>query len=367
MSATVGVAFSANLLTLYLFYEMLSLSTYPLVTHKQDAEARSAGRKYLTYLLGTSVALTLPAMILIYTLTGTLDFTVGGILAGKADASTVSILLVLLVFGFAKAAVMPLHGWLPAAMVAPTPVSSFLHGVAVVKVGVFSILRMVFFVFGTGLLADLNLGMVLTTLASVTVLAASLVALTQDNLKRRLAYSTIGQLSYMILGAGMLTAAGMTGGLLHLSMHAFGKITLFLCAGAIYVAAHKSNISEMDGLGRRMPVTYAAFFMASVSIIGMPPMGGFLSKWSMVIGAIDGGQLLLVAVILISSLLNAAYFFPIVYRGFFARAEGENGREEIREAPVLCLVPLSVTALFCLVLFLWPTLALELIQRVVSP
>lgn len=367
MSATVGVAFSANLLTLYLFYEMLSLSTYPLVTHKQDAEARSAGRKYLTYLLGTSVALTLPAMILIYTLTGTLDFTVGGILAGKADASTVALLLVLLVFGFAKAAVMPLHGWLPAAMVAPTPVSSFLHGVAVVKVGVFSILRMVFFVFGTGLLADLNLGAVLTTLASVTVLAASLVALTQDNLKRRLAYSTIGQLSYMILGAGMLTAAGMGGGLLHLSMHAFGKITLFLCAGAIYIAAHKSNISEMDGLGRRMPVTYAAFFLASLSIIGMPPLGGFLSKWSLVIGAIDGGQLLLVAVILVSSLLNAAYFFPIVYRGFFARAAGENVREEIREAPVLCLVPLSVTALFCLGLFLWPSLVLQLIQLVVSP
>jgi len=367
MSATIGVAFSANLLTLYLFYEMLSLSTYPLVTHKQDAEARSAGRKYLTYLLGSSVALTLPAMILIYTLTGTLEFTAGGILAGKADASTVSILLVLLVFGFAKAAVMPLHGWLPAAMVAPTPVSSFLHGVAVVKVGVFSILRMVFFVFGTGLLADLNLGAVLTSLASVTIIGASLVALTQDNLKRRLAYSTIGQLSYMILGAGMLNAAGMAGGLLHLSMHAFGKITLFLCAGAIYVAAHRSNISEMDGLGRRMPVTYAAFFLASLSIIGMPPLGGFLSKWSMVVGAVEGGRLLLVAVILVSSLLNAAYFFPIVYRGFFARAAEGGGQEEIREAPVLCLIPLGVTALFCLVLFLWPTLALELIRRVVSP
>ena len=366
MSATIGVAFSANLLTLYLFYEMLSLSTYPLVTHKQDAEARSAGRKYLTYLLGTSVALTLPAMILIYTLTGTLDFTAGGILVGKADASTVSLLLVLLIFGFAKAAVMPLHGWLPAAMVAPTPVSSFLHGVAVVKVGVFSILRMVFFVFGTGLLADLNLGVVLTTLASVTIIVASLMALTQDNLKRRLAYSTIGQLSYMILGAGMLTAAGMTGGLLHLSMHAFGKITLFLCAGAIYIAAHKSNISEMDGLGRRMPVTYGAFFLASLSIIGMPPLGGFLSKWSLVVGAIDGGQLLLVAVVLVSSLLNAAYFFPIVYRGFFAVAADGTGREEIREAPLLCLIPLSITALFCLALFLWPSVLLQLIQMVVS-
>lgn len=367
IAATIGVAFSENLLTLYLFYEMLSLSTYPLVTHKQDAEARASGRRYLTYLLGSSVALLLPAMILTYTLAGTLDFTAGGILSGRLDASTAAVLLVLFVFGFAKAAVMPMHAWLPAAMVAPTPVSSFLHGVAVVKVGVFSILRIVFFVFGTDLLAEMHLGVILTALASVTVLGASLVALTQDNLKRRLAYSTIGQLSYMILGAGMLTSAGMTGGLLHLSMHAFGKITLFLCAGAIYIAAHKSNISEMDGLGRRMPVTYAAFFLASLSIIGMPPLGGFLSKWSLVVGAIDGGQLLLVAVVLVSSLLNAAYFFPIVYRGVFARAAGENGREEIREAPLLCLVPLSVTALFCLALFIWPSLALELIQKVVSP
>jgi len=367
IAATIGVAFSENLLTLYLFYEMLSLSTYPLVTHKQDAEARASGRRYLTYLLGSSVALLLPAMILTYILAGTLDFTTGGILSGRIDASTAAVLLVLFVFGFAKAAVMPMHAWLPAAMVAPTPVSSFLHGVAVVKVGVFSILRIVFFVFGTDLLAELHLGVILTALASVTVLGASLVALTQDNLKRRLAYSTIGQLSYMILGAGMLTAAGMTGGLLHLSMHAFGKITLFLCAGAIYIAAHKSNISEMDGLGRRMPVTYAAFFLASLSIIGMPPLGGFLSKWSLVVGAIDGGRLLLVAVVLVSSLLNAAYFFPIVYRGFFAAAADGTGRETVREAPLLCLVPLSVTALFCLALFVWPSLALELIQKVVSP
>ncbi len=367
ISATIGVAFSANLFTLYLFYEILSLSTYPLVTHKQDGEARSSGRKYLTYLLGASVAFALPAMVLTYTLAGTLDFTAGGILAGKADAPTLALLLVLFVFGFAKAAVMPLHAWLPAAMVAPTPVSSFLHGVAVVKVGVFSILRIVFFIFGPALLGDLNLGSVLTILASITILVASLVALTQDNLKRRLAYSTVGQLSYMILGAGMLTTAGMTGGLLHLSMHAFGKITLFLCAGAIYIAAHKSNISEMDGLGRRMPFTYLAFFLASLSIIGMPPLGGFLSKWNLVIGAFDGGQLLLVVVVLISSLLNAAYFFPIVYRGFFAPAANSQGLEEIREAPLLCVIPLCLTALISLLLFFCPSLFLRLIQLVLNP
>jgi len=368
ISSTIGVAFAANLFTMYLFYEMLSLSTYPLVTHEQNAEARSSGRKYLTYILGTSIGFALPAMLLTYTLAGTLDFTQGGILAGKADGETVALLLVLFVFGFAKAGVMPFHGWLPAAMVAPTPVSSFLHGVAVVKVGVFSILRVVFFILGPGFLAELNLGVVLTTLASVTIIVASLVALTQDNLKRRLAYSTIGQLSYMLLGAGMLSVAGMGGGLLHIAMHAFGKITLFLCAGAIYVASHKKYISEMDGLGRRMPITYLAFFLASLSIIGMPPLGGFLSKWNLVIGAIEANQMLLVVVLLVSSLLNAAYFFPIVYRGFFVVPANPDGAAEgIREAPLLCVLPLSITAICSLLLFFWPGVLLRLVQLVVAP
>lgn len=367
ISSTIGVAFAANLFTMYLFYEMLSLSTYPLVTHEQNAEARASGRKYLTYILGTSIGLALPAMLITYILAGTLDFTTGGILAGKADAPTVALLLVLFVFGFAKAGVMPFHGWLPAAMVAPTPVSSFLHGVAVVKVGVFSILRVVFFILGPGFLADLNLGVVLTTLASVTIIVASLIALTQDNLKRRLAYSTVGQLSYMLLGAGMLSVSGMSGGLLHIAMHAFGKITLFLCAGAIYVVTHKKYISEMDGLGRRMPITYLAFFVASLSIIGMPPLGGFLSKWNLVIGAIEAQQLLLVVVLLVSSLLNAAYFFPIVYRGFFVLPADTDANVGIKEAPLLCVLPLSVTALCSLLLFFCPSVFLRLVQLAVSP
>jgi len=359
ISATIGVAFAANLLTLYLFYEMLSLSTYPLVTHEQTAEAKASGRKYLTYILGTSIGLALPAMLVVYVLTGTLDFTVGGILAGKASAGTLGLLLVMFLFGFAKAGLMPFHGWLPAAMVAPTPVSSFLHGVAVVKAGVFSILRVIFHIFGPGQLVQADIGWIVTTLASVTLLVASLVALTQDSLKRRLAYSTIGQLSYMVLGAGMVSAIGMTGGILHIAMHAFGKITLFFCAGAIYVAAHKKYISQMDGLGRRMPITYLAFFFGSLSIIGMPPLGGFISKWNLAIGAIDGGQLILLVVLLASSLLNAFYFFPIVYRGFFLPAtDGEA--EGIKEAPLCCLVPLTITAICSLVLFFWPSIFLQL-------
>ncbi|MEZ4601163.1 MAG: monovalent cation/H+ antiporter subunit D family protein [Syntrophotaleaceae bacterium] len=362
ISATIGVAFAANLLTLYLFYEVLSLSTYPLVTHEQNGEARVSGRKYLTYILGTSIGLVLPAMVVIYSLTGTLDFTAGGILAGKASPQILALLLVLFLFGFAKAALMPMHGWLPAAMVAPTPVSSFLHGVAVVKVGVFSILRVIIDIFGPDLLRDLDFGMLITTVASVTILAASLVALTQDNLKRRLAYSTVGQLSYMVLGAGMLTAAGMSGGLLHIAMHAFGKITLFFCAGAIYVASHKKYISEMDGLGRRMPVTYGAFLLGSLSIIGMPPLGGFISKWNLLLGAIGSGQMVLVLVLLTSSLLNAAYFLPIVYRGFFAESQSES-IAEVREAPLFCLIPLVITALLSLVLFFFPGILLQLVRQ----
>jgi multicomponent Na+:H+ antiporter subunit D len=359
ISATLGVAFAGNLLTMYLFYEMLSLSTYPLVTHEQNAEARTSGRKYLTYILGTSIGLALPAMLITYSVAGTLDFTSGGILAGKASPELLALLVVLFLFGFAKAGLMPFHGWLPAAMVAPTPVSSFLHGVAVVKAGVFSIFRIIFDILGPETLQSADLGSLITYIASVTLLIASMVALTQDSLKRRLAYSTIGQLAYMVLGAGMLSAIGMLGGVMHLAMHAFGKITLFFCAGAIYVASKKKNISQMDGLGRRMPITYLAFFLGSLSIIGMPPLGGFISKWNLLIGAVEGDQLVLIVVLLISSLLNAAYFFPIVYRGFFVPAADGEG-DGIKEAPFFCLVPLSVTALVSLALFFYPDTLLEL-------
>lgn len=366
IAATIGVAFAANLLTLYLFYEMLSLATYPLVTHERNGEARSSGRRYLTYILGTSIGLVLPAMLITYATTGTLDFTAGGIFAGQASFATLTLFLVLFVLGFAKAAIMPMHGWLPAAMVAPTPVSSFLHGVAVVKVGVFSILRVVLHIFGPDLLRNLDLGVIITSLASVTVLVASLVALTQDNLKRRLAYSTIGQLSYMVLGAGMLSAAGMTGGLLHIAMHAFGKITLFFCAGAIYVASHKKYISEMDGLGRRMPVTYGAFLLGALSIIGMPPLGGFISKWHLLTGAIETGQIILLLVLLVSSFLNAAYFLPIVYRGFFAEAPRLATVAAVEEAPLFCLIPLVTTALVSAGLFFFPGLLLQLVRQTLA-
>jgi len=362
LSATIGVAFSANLFTLYLFYEMLSFATYPLVAHHQDQEARSSGRKYLLYIVGASIALVLPAMLICYNLTGTLEFSKQGIFTGTEPKATMTVLLLMLVFGFAKAGIMPFHSWLPAAMVAPTPVSALLHAVAVVKVGVFSVVRVLTGVFGIDLLARLNLGTIICYIAAFTIITASLIALSQDGLKRRLAFSTIGQLSYIVLGVALLSPKGMIGGMTHIAMHAFGKITLFFCAGAIFVATGKKNISEMVGIGRRMPVTMVAFFIGSLSVIGLPPTGGFFSKWYLVQGTLQADQWPMLVVLLSSSLLNAAYFFPIVYKAFFCTPEEAMFENKIEEAPIWCVVPLVVTAAGSIALFFYPTLFLKLAE-----
>ncbi len=367
LSATIGVAFAGNLLTMYLFYEMLSLATYPLVTHHQDHEARSSGRKYLLYIVGTSIGLVLPAMLICYDLAGTLEFGTQGFLAGTgASKSLMAVLLVLLIFGFAKAAIMPFHSWLPAAMVAPTPVSALLHAVAVVKVGVFSVVRVITEVFGTDLLFSLNFSPIILFFASATILVGSLIALSQDNLKRLLAFSTIAQLSYIVLGVGLLSPLGMTGGMLHIAMHAFGKITLFFCAGAIFVATGKKNISEMIGIGRRMPVTMGAFFIASLSITGVPPGGGFISKWYLVLGALQAQQVAVLVVLLVSSFLNACYFLPIVYKAFFCPPKEVMFKGGFQEAPVFCVVPLVITAVISIILLLFPQPFLQLATMTVQ-
>jgi len=362
LSSTIGAAFSANLLTLYLFYEILSLSTYPLVTHHQDREALASGRKYLVYILGTSIGLVLPAMILTYNIAGTLEFAQSGVFGAGISQPMATVLLLVFLFGFAKAAVFPLHGWLPAAMVAPTPVSALLHAVAVVKVGAFSIVRVVTGIFGFDLLASFNLGYVIALIASVTIILGSLVALSQDELKRRLAFSTVSQLSYIVLGVGLLTPYGLVGGVLHIVMHALGKITLFFCAGAIMVATGKKHISEMDGIGKTMPWTMGAFFIGSLSIIGLPPCGGFISKWYLVLGTLQKQSFLLMTVILASSLLNAAYFLPIVYRAFFLEPKDPSLIPPSNIEPVRCVVPLVITGIGSIVLFFWPDVFIRLIE-----
>ena len=357
LSATIGVAFAGNLFTLYLFYEMLSLSTFPLVTHHQDKEARGGGRKYLTYLLATSIGFALPAMIITYVTTGTLEFNSAGIFAADTSPVLLTSMLLLFVFGFAKAGIMPFHSWLPGAMVAPTPVSALLHAVAVVKVGVFSIVRVFTGIFGLETMANLELNTIVCVIASFTVLVSSLIALSQDNLKRRLAFSTIGQLSYIILGVGLASKLGAQGGMLHIAMHAFGKITLFFCAGAIFVATGKKYISEMVGIGRRMPFTMTAFLLGSFSVIGLPPAGGLISKLLMLFGALDAGMSWVVAVYLLSSLLNAAYFLPIAYKAFFcSEEEALFPKGEVKEAPLACFVPPVITAAISVLLFFCPWL-----------
>ncbi len=352
LSATLGVAFAGNLLTLYLFYELLSLATWPLVTHHQDKDARTGGRTYLSYLLGTSVCFALPALIFCYVKTsGDMNFADGGFLTADIGYTGGVVLLLMFAFGFSKAGMMPFHSWLPGAMVAPTPVSALLHAVAVVKVGVFCVLRVTTGVFGVDLLGKLGIGNVLAWVAAFTVITSSLIALTQDNLKRRLAFSTIGQLSYIILGAAIFSETAVQGAMMHIAAHAVGKITLFMCAGAIFVATGKKYVSQMVGLGRKMPITFAAFFIGSMSVIGLPPTAGFISKWHLVLGAMEADQIALVVILLISSVLNIAYLLPIVWKAFFV--PGKEDDSEISEAPRACIAPLMITSLLCFVLFFW--------------
>lgn len=369
LAATLGTAFAGNLLTLYLFYELLSLSTYPLVTHHQDEEARHGGRRYLTYILGSSIGLVLPALIVTYLVAGTLDFGQGALLGEHLGTTGRVVIAFAFLFGFAKAGVMPFHSWLPGAMVAPTPVSALLHAVAVVKVGAFCILRVMTEVLGpellstTTVLGSLSLSSLLGIVASITILLSSLIALTQDNLKRRLAFSTIGQLSYIVLGAVIVSPLALKGALLHIVMHAFGKITLFFCAGAIFVASGKKYVSQMSGLGRTMPFTFAAFLLGSLSVIGLPPAGGLLSKVYLGLGTLDAEQYGFLVVLLVSSFLNACYFLPIVFKGFFSDPpEGESAPTGIKEAPLFCLVPLILTALASVFLFFSPNPFVELVS-----
>jgi multicomponent Na+:H+ antiporter subunit D len=369
LSSAMGVAFAADMFTLFVFYEVLTLSTYPLVTHAGTEEAKRGGRVYLGVLLGTSMGFLLLAVIWTWSLAGTLDFRQGGVLTGTASPAVIGVLFALYVFGIGKAAVMPFHRWLPAAMVAPTPVSALLHAVAVVKAGVFSVLKVSVYLFGIDLLGETGASEWLVYVAGATILIASAVAMTQDNLKRRLAYSTVSQLSYVVLAAMLANTASVVGGAMHLAMHAFGKITLFFCAGAIMLVAHKTEVSQLAGIGRRMPWTMAAFTVGALSMVGVPPTAGFASKWYIVLGALEAEQMFAVFVIVISTLLNAGYFLPIVYMAFFRAPQGSpDGTGEVAhgEAPLTVVLALTTTAIGTLLLFFFPMLPLTLANQLLG-
>jgi multicomponent Na+:H+ antiporter subunit D len=372
IAATVGAAFAANLLTLYVFYEALTLATYPLVTHGGTDKDRAGGRTYLLVLLGTSLTFLLLALAWTYSLTGTLEFVSGGVfvaddaLVPGASPIALTILYALFVFGTGKAALMPFHRWLPAAMVAPTPVSALLHAVAVVKLGVFVILKVTLYTFGLDLLSAAGAARPMQYVAAVTLLTAAVLAIREDNLKRRLAYSTVSQLAYIVLAATLASSVAFVGGGLHIAAHAFAKITLFFCAGMILVSLHKTAVSELRGVGRQMPITLTAWIIASLCVIGMPLTGGFWSKWYLARGAIEADEPLLLAVVLIGSLLAMGYLLPPAIRAFYAPPEPRAARAAASgsadapaeespplgaEAPRTSLAALTVTAVAALVLF----------------
>jgi multicomponent Na+:H+ antiporter subunit D len=365
----IGVAFSDNLLTMYLFYEIVSICTYPLVAHHQDEEGYSGARKYIVYLTATAKAFLLPAMILIYVLTGTLDFATNistGIFPTDVNKALVVMLYIFCLFGFAKNGVMPFHHWLPGAMVAPTPVSALLHAVAVVKVGVFCTTRVMLYVFGVDTMHALNLGIPTAYFVGFTVIMASVLALSKDNLKARLAYSTVSQLSYIIMGVALLTPSGIEGGLIHIVNHAFSKITLFFCAGAIYVASHKKNISEMEGLGKTMPFTFGAFAIASLSMIGAPPVAGFITKWNLLVGSIEAHQIGILLILIASTLLNAAYFAPVTYRAFFSPRPAGESYQGIKEAPLAMLIPILIACFISVIIGIFPQFMMQFVKAVIG-
>ena len=374
--SAVSIAFAQNLITFYIFYEALTLSTYWLVAHHEDEEAFAATRKYLTYLLISGWFL-FSAVVLAYALAGTTGFKNGGILSStSASRFTLTVLFILFALGSMKAAWMPFHSWLPSAMVAPTPVSALLHAVAVVKAGVFGFVRIVCHVFGIDLVEALGLGLLLGAVASFTMIVGSFFAIGEDNLKRRLAYSTISQLSYILFGAALLSPSGIKGAMAHIPFHGFMKITLFLCAGAIMVVTGKKKISQMAGIGKQMPITLTAFTIGAIGMCGAPPVAGFISKWFLCIGTVQSGFIFFLAIILISSLLDVIYFFPIVKTAFFDKpphtppADGGAVQNMEMQNPLylFMVVPLAITAVFSIAFCFFPgTLyVLDLVEKAVD-
>lgn len=373
---TIGIALAANLVTMFIFYEILTISTYPLVAHDESPKALSAGHKYLAYLL-TGGAFFLVAIIMTYFLVGTTEFNYQGVLKPALDTTskfTLQVLFFCFLLGFAKAAWMPVHAWLPTAMVAPTPVSALLHAVAVVKAGVFGIVRIVCHIYGIDLMQILGLGLVLAAIAAFTIIAANIYAIGQNNLKRMLAYSTINQLSFIILGVALLSPMSITGAILHIPFHGFMKITLFLCAGAIAVITGIKTIDGLAGIGRVLPVTLGAFVVGAFGMCGAPPLAGFISKWHLVAGAVESGHLFFVLIICAGSLLDVVYFFPVLRTAFFMKipqsetlenemeekvdlyAGRRRSRENEEPLYLLMIVPLAITAIFSVALCLFPNI-----------
>lgn len=369
IAATMGISFAGNLLTFFIFYEVLTIATYPLVIHNRHEEHIQSGRKYLAYTL-ISGQLFLVGIVWLYSIAGTTDFVPGGFLQNVTDTGSLTMIFILLVIGASvKAGLMPFHGWLPAAMVAPTPVSALLHAVAVVKAGAFALVRIIGYVYGFDVLGSLGVADYLAWMAAFTILTSSIIAMKQDNLKKRLAFSTIGQLSYIILGLALLNQQAFLGAVFHMVAHAFMKITLFFCAGAIFIntggtyGGGKKYISQIHGIGRQMPVTMAMFGLASVGISGMPFIVGFISKWNLALGAIAGGDFLFVLVLIASAMLSASYLIPVFILAFYNKNEEYPAYKEVRKD---MLIPIVFTGIASIVLGVFPNLGLNFYDLAVT-
>ena len=370
LSAAMAIALAGNLATLFVAYEALTLVTYPLVVHWQTEGAIAGARRYLAYLLATSLVPFLGAILWTWSAAGTLDFTPGGILDGKLGDGMLTVLLLLFAYGVGKAALMPLHGWLPAAMVAPTPVSALLHAVAVVKAGVFTLLKIAVYIFGIDVIGR-GVGDVLVVIAAASVIAASVIAMTKDDLKARLAYSTVAQLAMVTLAVAIGSPLAIGAGILQLVMHAWGKITLFFGAGAIQLATHKKKLSEIAGIGMKLPLLMASFFVGTLSVAGLPPFGGMWPKFLLLEATSARDLYLLVGCLGLSTLLTLGYLAPIFITAVFGKPgaadphalphdDHDHGDGHL---PLLALIPPVVTALGCLVLFV----AAPAILRFVAP
>ena len=367
LGCTGGIAYAGNIFTLFLFYEALTLSTYPLVIHSGTNDAKRSGRIYLGILLSTSIMLLLLAMLWTWVEIGSLDFVKGGLLTNQVSTGTATILFILYIFGVGKAAIMPFHRWLPAAMVAPAPVSALLHAVAVVKAGVFTIIKISVYVFGLETITKSISGDWLIYVAGLTILSAAIIALRQDNLKLRLAYSTIGQLAYIVLAAALANSHALAAGTVHIAAHAFGKITLFFCAGAIYTATGRTKVSELSGIGRKMPITMGAFIVGALVMIGLPPSGGFTSKWLLLNATILSENWFALAVVIVGTMLTAAYLIPIIFIAF-QKEDKTSNIKIIKEQPnsfiysITISGALVITALASIGVFFYPSIALKLVE-----
>lgn len=366
LGVTMGIAFSGNLITLYVFYEFLTLITFPLVIHADSAEALKTGKKYLIYSFG-GAALILFGMLILFSLTNNTNFVPYGIIKSASDSDMrlylISYTAMFIGFGV-KAALVPFHSWLPAAMVAPTPVSALLHAVAVVKSGVFALVRMSYFIFGAEMIGSFHINGLLSVLIVISIIMGSFLALHQSNLKKRLAYSTISQLGYILLGLVMLDKEAFMGGLLHLVNHAVIKITLFFCVGAILYTTHKTDISQIRGIGKEMPITMGCFAVAAVSLIGIPPTNGFVSKWYLAQGGLNVGKWIFPIILLLSALLTALYLLPVVTEAFFRK--GDNEAVVVKEAPMKMLVPIVAITVIIVLLGFFPNIVITFIESIAS-